>query len=92
LGHHASIGYGENFSDGNNGRNTFAYPTSVTDADNYASAIQYNFDLGAKTLVQNPLGATQRFTYDDAARVSRTTIQNTGAYTRYDLRSQLHGH
>jgi YD repeat-containing protein len=61
LGHQSSVSYAESFSDNNNARNTFAYPTMVKDADwnataapyNYATA-QYNFDLGVVFRTQGP--------------------------------------
>src|SRR5207249_6338104 len=48
LGHTNSLSYTDSFSDGIN-HNTFAYPTSVTDADSFSSYLQYNYDFGAKT-------------------------------------------
>jgi hypothetical protein len=61
LGHQTNISYADSFSDGNNTRNTLAYPTQVKDPDwnaatapnNYATA-QYNFDLGVAFRVQGP--------------------------------------
>jgi YD repeat-containing protein len=89
LGHQTTIGYADSFSDGNNSRNTFAYPTTLTDADGFQSFVQYNFDFGAKTRVQGPppanqtQGVIQTFTYDSAARLQQVTTVNTGAYTRW---------
>jgi hypothetical protein len=59
LGHGPSISYDDNFSDGNNNRHTFAYPTTVRDADGYSTFVQYNFDFGAQTRVQTPPPNTQ---------------------------------
>lgn len=61
AGHQTNISYADNFSDGNNSRNTLAYPTQVKDPDwnastapnNYSTA-QYNFDLGVAFRVQGP--------------------------------------
>jgi hypothetical protein len=89
AGHTNSIGYGDSFSDGNNSRGTFAYPTTITDADNNSSYVQYNYDFSAKTRVQGPpplnqpTGIVQTFAYDGAARVLQMTTANTGAYTRF---------
>jgi RHS repeat-associated protein len=89
-GHRVNISYGDSFSDGNNSRNTFAYPTTLTDADGYQSFTQYNYDFGAHTRVEGPPpnnqpnGIVQTFTYDDARRVKRATVGNTGAYTHYE--------
>jgi len=88
LGHETRISYSDVFSDGNN-HNTFAYPTTVTDAELYASTTQYNYDFGAPTRTQEPApagqpqGRIQTFSYDGAARLERVTTANTGAYTRY---------
>ena len=87
--HSSSLAYSDSFSDGNNSRGTFAYPTTLTDADGNASYIQYNFDFGAKTQVQapppqnQPNGIVQTFIYDGATRLLRVTTANTGAYTHY---------
>jgi len=89
LGHQSNISYGDSFSDGNNSRNTFAYPTTLTDADGFQSFVQYNFNFGATTRTQGPppagqsQGAIQSILYDDAARLRQVTTQNTGAYIRY---------
>ncbi len=88
LWHRTDISYTDSFSDSVN-RNTFAYPTTVTDADGYSSYLQYNYDFGAKTRLQGPppagqsQGAIQTITYDTAARIQQVTTTNTGAYQRY---------
>jgi RHS repeat-associated protein len=82
FGQGTSISYTDAFSDGVP-RNTFAYPTTTTDAELFNSTTQYNFDHGAITRVQDPKGAVQTITYDSAARRSQVTDQTTGAYTRY---------
>jgi RHS repeat-associated protein len=81
-GHTSTMLYADSFSDGTN-RNTFAYPTTVTDADNYSSTIKYNYDFGAVTRTQDPKGAVQTISYDSATRVDRITNEISGAYTRY---------
>ena len=89
MGHQKSVTYADSFSDGNNGRNTFAYPTTITDGDNFSSYVQYNFDFGAHTRIQGPppagqpQGLIQTLIYDAAARIERVTTTNNGAYTRY---------
>jgi YD repeat-containing protein len=89
LWHQSFISYGDSFSDGNNGRNTFAYPTTITDGGGFTSYVQYNFDFGARTRVQGPpplnqsQGIIQTFSYDNAVRLSQTTTVNNGAYTRH---------
>jgi RHS repeat-associated protein len=91
LWHQTNFGYQDSFSDSSKNGNTFAYPTTVTDPDNFLSTVQYNFDFGAVTRTQGPPpagqseGLIQTFTYDSVARLERATIANTGvgAYTRY---------
>jgi YD repeat-containing protein len=87
--HQTSVSYADSFSDGNNSRNTLAYPTTGTDADNFSTTIQYNFDFGARTRMQGPppqnqpQGMIQTFSYDAAARIKQVTTVNNSAYTRY---------
>ncbi len=87
--HQKFIAYGDSFSDGNNSRNTFAYPTTITDAGGFSSYLQYNFDFGANTRVQGPppagqaQGLIQTLTYDNAVRLERVTTTNNNAYTRF---------
>jgi YD repeat-containing protein len=89
LGHQASVSYAESFSDNNNNRNTFAYPTTVTDPDGFSSSLQYTFDFGARTRVQGPppagqaQGVIQTYTYDNAARLQQVTTANNNSYRRY---------
>jgi hypothetical protein len=88
-----TVSYTDSFSDAAN-RNTFAYPTSVTNADGFISTAEYNFDFGAVTKTIAPSKGTgltgdpiqyleHRLTYDSAGRPDRATNQNNGAYTRY---------
>lgn len=81
-GHRTDISYSDSFSD-NNSRNTFAYPTTVTDPDSYASTAKYNYDTGAVTFVQDAKGSAQSFQYDGAGRIERVTNQANGAYQRW---------
>ncbi len=67
-----NIAYTDSFSDGNNSRNTYAYPTTVTDAEGYASTTQYNYDFGAVTLTRAPSSGTGAgVSYVDVARTYR---------------------
>jgi YD repeat-containing protein len=86
LDHQASFSYADSFSDGQNDRNTYAYPTTMTDPDQFSSTIQYNYDHGAVTRTQNPKGAAVTRTYDEAGRIGRITQIVNGAYTRYVYR------
>jgi YD repeat-containing protein len=89
AGHQKSVTYADSFSDNMN-RNTFAYPTTITNADGFSSTVQYNFDFGGTTRTQGPppvgqsQGAIQTTNYDSIGRVARTTTENKGAYTRYE--------
>jgi YD repeat-containing protein len=89
LWHQVFLSYGDSFSDLNNSRNTFAYPTTVSDNDWNATYLRYNFDFGAKTRHKGPpaqgqtQGAIKTMTYDDIGRLERTTMTDSGAYTRY---------
>ncbi len=93
YGNADTISYTDSFSDAVN-RNTFAYPTSVTDADGFISTTEYKFDFGAVTKTTAPSKGTglsgdpvqyleHRLTYDSIGRLDRVTNQNNGAYTRY---------
>ncbi len=82
LAHQTSINYGDSFSDLVN-RNTFAYPTTITDPATFASTVQYNYDFGAVTRTQDPKGAVQTIIYDSAARVDRIINETNDTYTRH---------
>ncbi len=89
LGHGKTISYIDSFSDGGNTRNTFAYPTTITDGDGFSSYVQYNFDIGATTRTESPpaagqsQGAIQTMTYNSLGQLERVTTVNNGAYVRY---------
>jgi len=85
LNHETTVSYTDSFSDAQNNRNTYAYPTTmtVTDPDTISSSVQYNYDFGAVTRTQNPKGAAVTQTYDAAGRIERRTNMVNGAYTRY---------
>lgn len=88
AGHQSSVTYGDSFSDSVN-RNTFAYPTTITDADNFSSFVQYNFDFGATTRTQSPTpasqsqGAIQMMSYNNLGQLERVITTNNGAYKRF---------
>ena len=84
LDHQTTFSYADSFSDGQNNRNTYAYPTTMTtDPDNFSSTVQYNYDFGAVTRTQDPKGAAVTRTYDTAGRIERITNVVNSAYTRY---------
>ncbi|HEX5602417.1 MAG TPA: DUF4214 domain-containing protein [Pyrinomonadaceae bacterium] len=88
AGHQSGVTYGDSFSDNVN-RNTFAYPTTITNADNFSSYLQYNFDFGATTRTQSPApanqsqGAIQTMSYNSLGQLDRITTANNGAYKRF---------
>jgi YD repeat-containing protein len=90
LGHQQSVSYADAFSDGTN-RNSFAYPTVLTDADGYQTFLKYDFNYGLKTFVQTPqtntvinvAGPIQSFTYDEALRLVHVTNNINNAFTHY---------
>ncbi len=76
-----------------------AYPTTVTDPDNYTATAKYNFDFGSPTYKRTPLpggtantpGPEQTFTYDAIGRIQQITNLVNNAHTRfvYSSGSQL---
>lgn len=81
--HSVTVNYTDSFSDGIN-RGTLAYPTSVTDPDNFTSTTQYHYDIGMVTRTQDPKGAVATTQYDSVGRVQRVTDETTGSYTRWE--------
>ncbi|MDQ3684888.1 MAG: hypothetical protein M3430_04720, partial [Acidobacteriota bacterium] len=84
LGHQANISYNDVFSDGNNSRGTFAYPTHVTDPDNHTSVTHYDYSTGDVRLRQDPKGASEELIYDSVGRLERVLNRVNGAYTRWE--------
>jgi YD repeat-containing protein len=91
MGHQTSISYADSFSDGNNARNTLAYPTSITDPDGYTSIRQYDFSHGGATRTQTPqpsqtgnvLGPVQTISYDAMGRIEQVTALANNSYVRH---------
>jgi YD repeat-containing protein len=92
LSHGVTVSYADSFSDDNNSRNTFAYPTTLTDAGGFSSSMKYNYDFGAATRKQTPLpnvtdneaGPVQTIEYDSLGRLQKTKNLFNNAYTRYE--------
>ena len=92
LNHEVLISYADSFSDGNNARNTLAYPTTVTDPDLYSLTTKYHFDFGAVTYkrtpqpntIQNLPGPEQSFAFDTLGRLQQITNLVNNAYTRFE--------
>jgi hypothetical protein len=80
IGSRTNISYADNFSDGVN-RNTYVYPTTVTDPDGYSTTTKYNYHTGQVAWAQNPKGATVTNEYDSAGRILKSS-SNNGGYTR----------
>jgi YD repeat-containing protein len=88
LAHQTTISYTDAFS--TNGTDTttppgltLAYPTTVTDPDNFSATAKHNYDLGVVTRTQDPKGAAQTTEYDSAGRTKKVTNTVSGAYTRF---------
>ena len=91
LSHGVTVSYADSFSDNDYSRNTFAYPTMVTDAGGFSSSVKYNYDFGAPTWKQTPLpnvtdnepGLVQTIAYDSLGRTAQVTNMVNNAYTRF---------
>lgn len=93
--HETTVSYAESFSDGNNSRNTLAYPTKVTDPDTFESTAKYDFDFGVVTSRRTPkpnettnVLESQRpeqvFTFDTIGRLQQITNSVNAASTRFE--------
>jgi len=91
LDHEITVVYTDSFSDGVTTRNTYAYPTTLNDADGYSTTVKYHFDFGAVTRRQTPqpnqvpntAGPVQTIDYDVIGRRDRMTNQFNGSYVRF---------
>ncbi len=90
LGRTVKINYADSFNDSTGNRNTFAYPTTLTDPAGNSSTVIYRYDFGANVRAQspapagNPTGKISTREYDALGRPIKESIVNTGAYTRYE--------
>ena len=100
VGRRVITGYADNFNEGGS-RNTFAYPTSLTDPDQNSSTITYRYDMGANVRVTSPApvgththGKITTRKYDDAGRLERQAVLVNNAeyaYTKYEHQpSRIH--
>jgi YD repeat-containing protein len=87
-----NISYADSFNDGVNNRNTFAYPTILTDTAENHSEIKYRYDIGANIWAKSPTpsgagnnrGRETTREYDAAGRILKEKIENYGgAYIKY---------
>ncbi|MGB7203636.1 MAG: hypothetical protein WBD16_15425, partial [Pyrinomonadaceae bacterium] len=90
LNRKVAINYTDSFNDTTTTRNTFAYPTTLTDPANNSSTVKYRFDIGANVWASSPApagnttGKTTTREFDSIGRALKETIVNSGAYTRYE--------
>jgi RHS repeat-associated protein len=70
-------------------RNTFAYPTTVTDEDGFQTLMKYKFEFGAVTSTQTPSpnvghsGPIQTFVYDSVGRPQEVTNNINFSHVRW---------
>ncbi len=69
---------------GPNGAGGLAYPTKVTDPDNFFSTVEYNYDLGSVTRTVDPKDAAVKTFYDSVGRVLKVKSEFNDAYTKYE--------
>jgi len=79
LGRRTAISYA-----GPSGAGALAYPTKVTDPDNYFSTAEYNYDTAAVTRAVDKKGAAVKTFYDSAGRTLKTKSEVNGAYTVWE--------
>lgn len=83
-----SVTYADSFSDGVN-RNTFAYPTTITDADGFQTLVKYKFEFGAVTWTQTPspnvghAGPIQTLSYDSVGRLQEISNNINFSHVRW---------
>ncbi|MBA2749347.1 MAG: hypothetical protein H0U45_11555, partial [Tatlockia sp.] len=84
------ISYLDSFNDTTTSRNTYAYPTKITDPANNFSQVKYRYDIGANVWAKSPapagntIGKETIRDYDSIGRLLKETLVNNGTYTRYD--------
>ncbi len=90
AGRKTTVSYADKFNDNNDSRNTFAYPTKLTDPAGKSSDVKYRFDIGANVWASSPTpngaadGKISTRIYDTLGRLERQTVGAGGAiYTRY---------
>lgn len=79
LGRRTTISYA-----GPNGAGQLAYPTKVTDPDNFFSTFEYNYDTGSVTRAADPKGAAAKTFYDSVGRRLKVKSEVNGAYTKWE--------
>lgn len=66
-----------------------AYPTTITDQENYTTTTAYNYDMGVVVSAKDPKGAVRTIIYDEVTgRVKRSELNNgvfpNNSYTRFE--------
>jgi hypothetical protein len=99
LGRAVKISYADKFNDSTTSRNTYAYPTTLTDPVNKSSTVKYRFDIGANVWAKSPdlnsstEGKVTARIFDSLGRLQRESIfkgnqayvnNQEYAYTRYE--------
>ncbi|HWS53415.1 MAG TPA: Ig-like domain-containing protein, partial [Pyrinomonadaceae bacterium] len=79
LGHKTVVSYLDS-----DGGATLAYPTKVTDPENFSATREYNYDLGLVTRTADAKGAARKTLFDARGRAERVTAAPGGAYTRWE--------
>lgn len=93
-GHGVTLNYTDSFSDGS-ARNTFAYPTTVSDAENFSSTAIFNYDMGVVISTRDPKGAEMQMEYNDpAGRLTKqqyvdTVLNQSGTYTIFEYPTSM---
>ncbi len=83
LGRTVKTSYADKFNDGNDNRNTFAYPTKLTDPNGNFSEVKYRFDIGANVWAKSP-------TIDgNAANSGKETVRDFDNFGRLTKESLL---
>ncbi len=89
LNHQTTFNYDGNYLKDNgttlaNG-NTFAYPTQITDPDNFYSTFFYHFERGGLRRAIDPKGASVLREYDGQGRMWKVINETNAAFTRYNF-------
>ena len=64
-GHATSYSYADSYSDGNNGRNSYAHPTTTANSLNQRITNQYDYSSGKPTLAIDLNGTRTQYAYAD---------------------------
>ena len=88
------IGYADVWNDNPDpNRNTYGYPTTITDPADNSSTVKYRYDIGANVKANSPAPAGQSFgkkskrIFDSVGRLERNSVYvNTTehSYVRYE--------